>query len=340
MIGVHVREGSFSDKWLECLREGDIPHKVVDCFHPGFMAEISDCDVLLWHWSQIDPKAVKVARQITCALEESGVVVFPSARNSWHFDDKIGQAYLLAALAAPSVGNYVFFDRKQALDWIATTTFPKVFKLRTGAGGLNVRLVDNATDARKLCRRSFRLGFLSFSRHLSDGKNKLKRLGKSRGWLAKLKRINSFMRKTIYTNLNLPIERGYFYMQDFLPNNEYDQRITVIGKRAFGFIRHNRAGDFRASGSGSITFAPDEINIDCVRIAFEVAEKISAQSLAFDFINDELGNPKLVEISYCYASEVIHKCTGYWTPAMDFVPGHYWPEEIILKDLLKTVSLK
>jgi len=32
-------------------------------------------------------------------------------------------------------------------------------------------------------------------------------------------------------------QSGYFYAQEFLPDNPFDTRVTVIGKRAFGSTR-------------------------------------------------------------------------------------------------------
>ena len=45
-------------------------------------------------------------------------------------------------------------------------------------------------------------------------------------------------------------EREYVYFQEFLPGNNFDIRIIVIGDKAFGLKRMVRKGDFRASGSG------------------------------------------------------------------------------------------
>src|SRR5690606_15154424 len=49
-------------------------------------------------------------------------------------------------------------------------------------------------------------------------------------------------------------EKGYLYFQEFMPKNEFDTRLIVIGNRCFGIRRYNRTGDFRASGSGLIKY--------------------------------------------------------------------------------------
>jgi glutathione synthase/RimK-type ligase-like ATP-grasp enzyme len=51
-------------------------------------------------------------------------------------------------------------------------------------------------------------------------------------------------------------EKNYVYFQDFIPQNDFDIRIIVIGKRAFAIKRMVRKGDFRASGSGNIKYDP------------------------------------------------------------------------------------
>ena len=66
--------------------------------------------------------------------------------------------------------------------------------------------------------------------------------------------------------------------QEFLPCNDFDTRITVIGNRAFGFRRFNRANDFRASGSGKIDYDPKNIAPEMVQLAFDVTRRLNVQS--------------------------------------------------------------
>lgn len=54
---------------------------------------------------------------------------FRDYETNWHFDDKIGEQYLLEAIGAPVVPGYVFYTLREALEWIDKGGFPKVFKL-------------------------------------------------------------------------------------------------------------------------------------------------------------------------------------------------------------------
>jgi hypothetical protein len=139
------------------------------------------------------------------------------------------------------------------------------------------------------------------------------------------------------------LQQGYFCVQEFLPGNEFDTRVTIIGNRAFAFRRFNRANDFRASGSGKINWDPAHIDLETVRLAFHVAQKLGTQSLAVDALR---GAEKrlIVEISYTYASWAVRDCPGHWVLDGDpqrgelkWVAGRLSPEDAILEDFLAVI---
>ena len=55
-------------------------------------------------------------------------------------------------------------------------------------------------------------------------------------------------------------EIGYVYFQDFIPQNNFDIRVCVVGDKAFAIKRMVRENDFRASGSGFIYYEKDHFN--------------------------------------------------------------------------------
>ena len=158
-IAIHLRKESFSDRVIQYCEQNKIPYKLVNCFDSDIIKQLNDCDVLFWHWFQNDPKAILCARQILYSVEKKGLKIFPDFNTVWHFDDKIGQKYLLEAIDAPFVSSYVFYDKESALKWINDSNFPKVFKLKDGAGSYNVKLVKSRKEALKLCNIAFSRGF-------------------------------------------------------------------------------------------------------------------------------------------------------------------------------------
>ena len=109
-IAIHEREGSFSDGWIDSCKENNIPYKIVNCYNNNIVEQLSDCDGLMWHWDLNDYKSALFAKQLTVSLEKNGFKVFPSTATAWHYDDKVGQKYLLEAINAPLVPTYVFYS--------------------------------------------------------------------------------------------------------------------------------------------------------------------------------------------------------------------------------------
>ena len=277
------------------------------------------------------------AKQLLYSLQTAGVRVFPDFNTAWHFDDKVGQKYLLEAVGAPLVPSYAFYTKHEALKWINKTDFPKVFKLRGGAGAENVKLVHSKTEARKLVKKAFGQGFKQYNATSSIKERWRKyRLGKS-GFKDVLKGIIRLIFPPDYARMISP-EKGYVYFQNFIPNNNSDIRVVVVGDKAFALKRLTRKGDFRASGSGNIIYRKEEIDERCVKIAFEVNEKLKAQSIAYDFVFDNDNNPLIVEISYGYSVNAYDHCEGYWTVDMQWHAGENfdfcgWLVEGVVEDI-------
>lgn len=130
-------------------------------------------------------------------------------------------------------------------------------------------------------------------------------------------------------------EKGYVYFQEFIPNNKFDTRIVVVGSRAAAARRMVRKNDFRASGNGN--FCYDNINLKAVEIAFNIAEKLKLQSVAFDFVEDEHSNPSIIEISYGFGTSGIIKVLGYWDSTLKWHNEEFKPQECIIECLIKSL---
>lgn len=334
MLAIHHCAGGFSDKWLEYCGLNKIKFKVVDCYASNIVDQLKDCDGLMWHWYHYDHKATLFARQLTSSLELNGKKVFPNHNTCWHFDDKVGQKYLLESIEAPLVPSYVFYDRQEALTWAKQAHYPKIFKLRCGASAENVRLVDDFKASRCLINRAFGKGFKVKNRFnfLKERLWQFKRDNTVTSFLNISKGVTRlFLPKD--AELNFPREKNYVYFQEYIPENNHDIRVIVIGKRAFAIKRMVRYGDFRASGSGFISYAPEEIPATCIQISFELSRRLQTQCLAYDFVFR--GNePLLVEVSYAFARKVYLQCPGYWNDRLDWVEGYFTPEFFMIEDFL------
>lgn len=333
-IAIHDRPGSFSDRWLASCRERGIPHAPVNCYENDIVEQLASYGALLWHHHHTNLQDELLANHLIRCAEWMGLVVFPNTATSWHFNDKLAQKYLMESVGAPLAPTHVFFDRREAKQWVEGATFPTVFKLKRGAGSYSVFLVKSPGQARRLIDRAFGRGMKAPPKPSADLRNKIRVHRRQGDWLAFAMRLPRTVRSMLAARRAWPPEKGYVYFQDFIPGNDQDTRVTVIGERAMAFTRGVRPGDFRASGSKILGHDPDSIDLRCVEIAFEVSRRIGAQSMAYDFVHDEDGKPLILEASYCYLAASTHDCPGYWDPALRWHEKQIWPEEAILEDVL------
>ena len=322
-IAIHPNKGGFTDRWIAYCESKGIDYKLVDCYQSDIIDQLQDCDAMMWHFSQNSPKDFLFAKQLIYSVEAAGKKVFPDFHTAWHFDDKVGQKYLLEAIGAPLAPTWVFYDQKAAQHWVKTATFPKVFKLRGGAGSQNVKLVNSQKEAGRLIRKTFGSGFPVYDAwgSLKERWRKF-RLGKSSSQEL-LKGLLRFILPPPYARAK-PREKGYVYFQEFVPDNDHDIRVVVIGDKAFAIKRMVRNNDFRASGGGEILYEKDLFNKKDIHLAFEIHKKLKSQCTTMDFVYDN-GEPKIVEISYGFSPEGYDSCPGYWDKDLNWHEGPFDP---------------
>lgn len=335
-IAIPDSSAGFTSGWIDACKRLGIEVVRFDVYSTSAMADILTCDAFMWHWHHASPSDYLFARQLIMATKMAGIRVFPDIATCWHFDDKVGQKYMFDAVNVPAVKSWVFYDKESAMKWAREAKYPLVFKLRCGAGAINVRLIHNLRQASAMIGKMFGSGFSASI--FSDLMTTVRRKKKSGQLWQKLFRAPSIMMAKLAIRRCLPRQNGYVYFQNFIQGNAYDTRIVVIGERAIGIRRYCRPNDFRASGSGEISYEKSDIPEEAVRIAFESARKICAQCAAFDFVRDEGGEYQIVEVSYGFTVDAYSKCEGYWTSDMKW---HKKPIEIcewMVRDLLNIVK--
>lgn len=345
LVGIHKdpygKFCQFLKKYENILHYNGIDHVRLEVSQTDFWEQVSKLDLFIFRWRQIDDHH-QVARSILPIIEKQmGIKCFPNMETCWHFDDKIREYYLLRQNGFPVIESWIFWDKKQALEWVKSAEFPTVFKLKGGAGSNNVILVKSEKQAKRLINRMFGKGIISgHIPDFADVRFKHFSLYKTmHRWGGNVLRK---MRSEDMSPDWRP-HKNYVLFQKFLSNNTFDTRVTVIGGRAFALRRFNRENDFRASGSGKIDYLDyDATNTlkRCIEIAFEVSERLGFQSMAYDFLQDDSNGPRICEISYTYVDSIIYSCPGYWDTNLKWHEGHFWPQYFHLIDALKLLDLK
>ncbi|WP_294819435.1 hypothetical protein [uncultured Flavobacterium sp.] len=332
-IAIHDRKNSFSEEWIEVCKEKSIPYKVVNCYDNDIVEQVSDCSVLLWHHHHANPKDLLFARQLLSSLQQAGKTVFPDHNTGWHFDDKAGQKYLLEALGLPLVPTTIFYSKDAATKWANAVSFPKVFKLRGGAGSFNVKLMKDRQQALKYINIAFGKGFSTFF----GWSGFTERIRKYRKGQVGINEVFKGAARMIYPPKYAKTagrEQGYIYFQEFIPENDCDIRVVVMGDKAIAIKRQVRDGDFRASGSGMIVYDKNQIPEECVKLSFEANEKLQSQCTAFDFVFLD-GKPLIVEISYGFSYKSYKDCPGYWDSSLNWHDAEIEIGKWIIESVLK-----
>lgn len=323
---------SFSTRWAARAAESGVSVRMVDVYAADLFDRLTGCDGFMWRFGY-SPNPRLFAKRLLPAIEHGlGIPTFPSFETAWHFEDKIAQSYLLQAAGLPAPATWVFWDRESARDFCRAATYPLVLKLSFGYQSANVRLLNGIEDAEYWIAQLFGSGLTGLQPPASRPRDSIRR---AKGALRHLRGA------PVHQDLECcELQHGYFYVQQFMPGNDFDIRLTVIGDRAFAFRRFNRPGDFRASGSGRIDWDPQPIDEDSIRLAFRTARQLQTQSLGIDLLQD--GRRKVVaEISYTYASWAVRDCPGHWvlrgdtaTGPLCWIEGSMHPEDAIFDDFV------
>ena len=342
LIGIHGGKlGRFSETlkvYEKILDHNKIDHIQVDVNEPDFWEKVSKLDLFVFHFDNTTDQK-ELSKTIMPVIEKQlNVTCFPDINTFWSYDDKMKEFYLLKQSGFPVIDSVIFWNRSQALQWAQQAKYPVVFKLKAGSRSDNVILVKNSSFAIRIIKRMFGRGvnpnkiIFNMSKTIKD--------------LTIKNIIHKFAIKLyrFYKGLDqYPLwdkQKNYVIFQEFQPGNTYDTRITIIGNRAFGFIRYNRKNDFRASGSGKKEYDRSKIDKRSLEIAFKISDHLKFPSMAYDFLYNDKKEPVVCEMSYIYPSKGIYNAPGYWDRNLQWHSGHYWPQYLYLKDILNLPDLQ
>lgn len=342
IIAIHPDKNSsesYSEKWAKFLGDRGVDVKYVDLKKVNALEEVKGCNGVMWRWVHSPHDKIK-APNILYAIENYlGIPVFPDHNTCWHYDNKVAQYYLLNAAGVPIPQTWIFWDKHSAIEWANKTKYPTVFKLSAGAASQNVIKVSSEAEAIELIEKMFDRGIFPMTMNEHKIKMLPQNLYQLKSTLARFKHGLIYNLTSLYPPLP-PVwwqpEKDYIYFQEFITDNIFDTRITVIGNRAFGFRRFNRKNDFRASGSGNLDMDHTKVDMNFVKMAFEISKKLKFQSMAYDFLfKDDV--PVITEISYTYADWAVEMCEGHWDSNLNWIPGKMWPEEAQVEDFIKYI---
>ncbi|MDO5428782.1 RimK family alpha-L-glutamate ligase [Parabacteroides sp.] len=307
-----------TDNIAQACERKKLYYEFVDPYSSDAISQLGKFDVVIWFIQNFLWADLMEARSVLNAIERIGKKVFPNQSTNWHFDDKIAEMYAFQSINAPIPDSFVFYSQETALEFFKGSKFPIVAKLRCGSGANNVRLIKNYTQAERYTKKMFGKGVNPSPSLLFKATSKAK---SSHDWkitISRLKKLPQFLYTRRQSKL-MPNEKGYVYLQEYIPDNSTDYRVKVIGNHCWAFQRKVRKNDFRASGSGDLIFDNKKIPLKIIETSFQVSKALDLQCIAFDYIHDKRTDEyKIVEMSYGFGYDEFEAHNGYWDNSLTF----------------------
>jgi len=309
----HHHSTDWTLPWIEYCDNNKLPYEVVDPYHLNAIKRLRSFDCLLWHYSNYSFTDMLEARSILYSAKVMGLKIFPDFNEAWHSDDKVAETYLLQSIDAPIPHTYIFYDYETFLKWLSCDVkFPLVGKLRCGSGSHNVKLFHNTRELTGYAKRMFGKGYKPAPSLIYKASSNVK---SSHDWTTikkRAKRIPEFLR-TLANAKKFPNEKGYLFLQEFIPNDGYDLKVVVVGDKLSFIARNVRKGDFRASGGGDLFFDKSIVTQNIISSAFSTSDKLGFQCMGYDYVVDKSsGIGKIVEISFGFSHTALMQANGYF----------------------------
>nr|WP_303182766.1 hypothetical protein [Lachnoclostridium phocaeense] len=316
---------SWTPRFIEFCRENNIPFEIVDCYRSDVVKKLPNYSALLWNYSNFVIADLLEARNIIQIADNLGLETFPYPGMNWHFDDKIAEMYAFESIGAEIPRNWVFYAEDECLEWVRhKAEYPIVAKLRCGSGANNVKLLRNAQEAVRYVKRMFGKGFDPAPSLAYKAYSKIQSSKDLSMVIARIKKIPEFLNTRAHAKM-MPIEKGYCYFQEYIPNDGYDLKVVVIGDKMTFCARNVRKNDFRASGGGDCYYDRTLLTNDVIDTAFDAAKRLNMDCVGFDFVVDKKsGKGKIIEMCYGFDYKV-QKDLGAYVDR-----NHIWHEQAVI----------
>lgn len=206
-----------------------------------------------------------------------------------------------------AIQTFISFSKEETIEYLGKCSFPIVSKEATNSGSEGVFLLRNKKQALRFWNQVFGAGHKVHSSTYHRQKN-------------------------------------YVLFQEFIPNDGYDLRITMIGNNYFGYYRQVPQGDFRASGSGLIV--QKNIPFDALYFAKSIREKLPyTPYLSVDLLRSKQdGQLYVIEISMFNRIRTSQQMLIKGIPGkysfedneFNFHPCQVWYQDLILVEILNS----
>ena len=203
--------------------------------------------------------------------------IFPSFEEAYIYENKKLLSYYLDAKKIPHPKTFVFYNSKEACNFIGDKQFPLVGKTSIGASGTGVEILKSKADALSYIKKAF--SKKGIKRRF--GPNRV--VGSPKKWIDKAIKSPEYFIKRLkeYIEINNEGQKGYVIFQEYI-KHDYEWRAVKIGDSYFAH-KKIKSGE-KASGSKGIDYVnPPHGLLDFLKT---ICDKNNFNSVAIDIFED------------------------------------------------------
>lgn len=234
--------------------------------------------------------------------------VYPNLEEIEIYENKKYISYWLAANEIPHPKTWVFYQREEALQFVATAKVPVVGKTNVGASGRGVSIIKSNAEAIEYVENTFSgKGAIR-----STGPN-LKKKGLMVRALKKLANPKEFVeRLQHYKTEGSEVQKEYVIFQEFIPH-DYEWRCVRIGDSFFAHKKMVKG----EKASGSLIKGYENPPFELLDFVKEVTDLRHFRSQSVDIFVDAAGRYLVNEMQCTFGQ------SDPYQMLVDGVPGRY-----------------
>jgi hypothetical protein len=246
--------------------------------------------------------------------KELSYLVYPSFKEISIHENKRFLSYWLTSHSLPHPRTFIFYEKKEALDFTVNHALPVVGKFNIGASGKGVKIIREKEELVTYINSAFSSGLRQ-----NWGPNL--QMGGYGGRIIKLIKnpARIINRLKVYQKDFNEVQKGFVILQEYIPH-EYEWRIVRIGKSYFGH-KKVKQGD-KASGTKGIDYdAPNDKLLSFVR---DLCLKNNFNSMAVDLFEHGEGNYLINELQCIFGHVQDYICEKDGKPGRFIFENNQW----------------
>lgn len=266
--------------WVRsCEEREDITFEIIDLTADNWWEQITYCkyDLLLTKPPGKNELFKRLYdERIQLINDHTDINIYPSLQEILIYENKRYLRDWLIINNLPHPKTHVFFNKQEAIAFLAKTNFPVVGKTNIGASGNGVVILNCKTDLDKYIEQVFSSGIKS-QKGLKIKKGSI---------IKKFRKLSNpaFLKERLndYSVSMLDIQYHYVILQEFIPH-DFEWRCVKIGD---SFFAHKKLAK-KGKTSGTLLKGYDKVPTKLLEFINNVCSHLNLNSVAIDVFEYE-----------------------------------------------------